>query len=130
MTKLSYGSSRTLPIDFRTAVERIKAALHAEGFGVLSEIDIREAMRKKLQVEVPEHLILGACNPKLAHAALQAEPDLGLLLPCNVTIRVENGATVVSVVDARQMMAVVGNEQLKPIAQEANEALQRALMSL
>ena len=91
---------------------------------------MRKTLKLKLDVEVPEQLILGACNPNLAHAALQAEPDLGLLLPCNVTVRVDRGVTFVSTVDAEKMLGMVGNPLLAPIAREASERLQRVLESL
>jgi len=110
--------------------EQVKAALKVEGFGVLSEIDVRKTLKQKLDVEVPEQIILGACNPKLAHASLQAEPDLGLLLPCNVTVRIDQGVTLVSIVDAEKMLGMVGNAALTPVAKEASERLQRVLDSL
>lgn len=97
---------------------------------MLAEIDIRKAMKEKLNAEYPSYLILGACNPQLAHRALQAEPRLGLLLPCNVTVREVGGGTEVAVVDADAMLAVVENEDLKPIAREAAQKLRRVIESV
>ena len=106
-----YGYSRAVEASFDEAVERTKAALKAEGFGVLAEIDIQRAMKEKLGVDMPRHLILGACNPRLAHRALEAEPDVSLLLPCNVVVREREGRVLVSAIDAEQMMSVVGNPE-------------------
>lgn len=121
------GYSRTVEVGYSEAVDRVKAALKEEGFGVLSEIDIREKFREKLGVEGPPHVILGACNPQLAHRALEAQPDLSLLLPCNVVVREHEGTVEVSAVDAEKMMEVVGNPDLEPIARDANERLRRAV---
>jgi uncharacterized protein (DUF302 family) len=108
-------------------VERVKAALKEQGFGVLAEINVRQALQEKLGIDFPAYVILGACNPQLAHRALTTEPQIGLLLPCNVVVREDRGATEVVVIDARQMMQVVGNPQLEPIAEEANQRLRKAL---
>jgi uncharacterized protein (DUF302 family)/glutaredoxin len=124
-----YGLTRRLPgADYATAVEATKQALATEGFGVLTEIDVRATMRKKLDVEFPNYVILGACNPPLAHQALTAEPGLGLLLPCNVVVAQDpDGAVVVSAVDPVTMFSVVDNRDLKPVAKEVRARLARAL---
>lgn len=127
---MDYGKSRTVGLDFATAVTRVKEALKEQGFGVLSEIDVKKTLKEKLGVDVPEQVILGACNPKLAHAGLTAEPELGLLLPCNVTVRIDQGVTRVSVIDAKKMMDMVGNPDLAAVAAEANERLDRVLECL
>ncbi len=122
-----YGYSRPVSLTFEQALERIRATLKDQGFGVLTEIDIQKALREKLGVEFPRYLILGACNPQLAHQALQFDLDIGLLLPCNVVIRESDGRVEVAVVDARRMLSVVGDERLTPIAEQANERLRRAV---
>ena len=127
ITRQKYGFSKVIPLAFGAALERVTEQLKQEGFGVLAEIDIRRAMKEKLNVEYPRYTILGACNPQLAHRALQAEPRLGLLLPCNVTVREVGGGSEVAVVDAEAMLSVVGSGELRPVAREAAERLQRVL---
>ena len=127
ITALKYGSSRTVAASFDDAVARVKQALQEQGFGVQAEIDISKALKEKLGVEVPRQLILGACNPQLAHQALQAEPEVSLLLPCNVTVRQKPGAVEVAVIDAGRLMEFVGNPALTPLAQEASRRLQAVL---
>lgn len=127
---VKYGFARTVDMSYENAVERVKAALKEEGFGVLAEIDVRRAMQEKLGIDFPKYVILGACNPQLANRALSLEPHVGLLLPCNVVVREQAGVTEVSVIDARQMMAFVGNQALAPVAEEANQRLSRALAAL
>lgn len=127
ITRQKYGFSKIIPLAFGPALERVTEQLKQEGFGVLAEIDIRRAMKEKLNVEYPRYTILGACNPQLAHRALQAEPRLGLLLPCNVTVCEVGGGSEVAVVDAEAMLSVVGSDELRPIAREAAERLQRVL---
>src|SRR5579872_6307428 len=114
-----------LPID--EAVERVKALLKDEGFGVLCEIDVRKTLAEKLGTEFRPYRILGACNPVLAHEALNADPQLGLLLPCNVVVQEESGHSIVSAIDAMAMMSVANNPALQPIARYANERLARVL---
>ncbi len=127
ITALKYGSSKTIAANFDDAVARVKQALQEQGFGVQAEIDISKALKEKLGVEVPRQLILGACNPQLAYQALQAEPEVSLLLPCNVTVSQKLGAVEVAVIDAGRLMEFVGNPALRPLAQEANRRLQAAL---
>lgn len=126
-----YGFRATVPMAYADAIERITGTLKEEGFGILTEIDVQATMKKKLDVDVQPYIILGACNPKLAYQGLQAEPELGLLLPCNVIVYDnEDGTSTVSIVDPAQMLGVVDNPALKPIAQEAERRLRRALDSL
>lgn len=122
-----YGFIKVVPYGYEEAVEKTKAALKEQGFGVLAEIDIRKALKEKLDVDTPSYLILGACNPPLAHRALIAEPSIGLLLPCNVTVRDNGGRIEVATIDAEQMMGFIGNAALAPIAAEANDRLRKAL---
>lgn len=123
----NYGYRRTVDHTFDDAIERAKAALKEQGFGVLAEIDIQKAMKEKLDLEVPPHRILGACNPHLAHRALELEPEISLLLPCNVVVQERDGRVEVATIDAEQMLAFAGNDALEPIAREANERLRKAV---
>ena len=124
-----YGYTRTLEgVPFEAAVERITESLKKEGFGVLTTIDVAATLKKKLDQDFRRYVILGACNPQLAHRALTADLPVGLLLPCNVTVfEGDRGESVVQVVKPEAMLGVVHNAQLKPIAQEADERLVRAL---
>src|SRR5512137_2710074 len=120
------GSTVRLKRDFAAATVQVIEALKSEGFGVLTEIDVKETMKKKLGVEFGPYKILGACNTALAHRALTIAPEVGLLLPCNVVVRqVEEGVSEVSLVDPLGMMAVVGNPDLQAVAQEARNKLER-----
>lgn len=115
-TATGYTITATTPLAFDEAVERVREELKAEGFGVLCEIDVQATLREKLEVEREPYLILGACNPPLAHAALEAEADLGTLLPCNVVVYVQDGETHVSAIDAERMLSIVGNDRLAEVA--------------
>jgi uncharacterized protein (DUF302 family) len=120
-----------LKTDFETSLTRTVDALKVEGFGVLTEIDVRETLKKKLGVDYPAYKILGACNPPLAYRALTAAPEVGLLLPCNVTVRqLENATVEVALIDPIMMMGVVSNPALKPVADEARSRLERVAASL
>lgn len=130
MESADYGVGRYLDEPYESALPRVVQALKAEGFGVISEIDVRHTMQEKLGVDVPPHTILGACNPHLAHAALQAEPDLGVLLPCNVVVYATDAGTRVTAVNAGMMLSMVGNEDLRPIADQVQERLDRVIASL
>jgi len=122
-----YGYGVTTSLGFEQAKLRVRETLKEQGFGVLTEIDIRAALKEKLGVEFPEYAILGACNPNLAYRALQQEPEIGLLLPCNVVVRRREGKTEVLAVDAEKMLAVVNRPELASIATEANQRLRAAL---
>lgn len=131
-TRSEYGFRKTIDRPYDDAVLAAKAALQAEGFGILSEIDIREKLREKLGVEFQRYIILGACNPPLAHRALQAEPEIGLLLPCNVIVyETADGKSVVAAVDPDAMLSVVGDDpRIREVAADAKARLQRALKAL
>jgi uncharacterized protein (DUF302 family) len=130
-TQNKLGISVQLTADFGTALARTVEALKAEGFGILTEIDVKETMKKKLGVDYLPYKILGACNPSLAHRALETAPEVGLLLPCNVTVRqLGSGAVQVSLVDPMEMMAAVGNPELQPVAREARARLERVALAL
>ena len=123
-----YGLSVTLPAGFADSVARTRAALAEQGFGVLTEIDVAATMKAKLGEEMTPYLILGACNPPLAHQALLAEPSIGLLLPCNVVVRaVDDTHTLVEAMDPTVMVTATRNPGLADIADRARERLERAL---
>ena len=124
-----YGIGTTVPLEYAQAVERTKEALAAEGFGVLTEIDVAATMKKKLDVDFRPYIILGACNPPLAHRALSAERDIGLLLPCNVIVYADDipGRSVVAVMDPVEALQLTGNEEIRPLAEEVRSRLTRVL---
>lgn len=129
-TALKYGYAKLVNASFDETLERVRKALQQEGFGVQAEINISNALREKLGVELPRQLILGACNPQLAYKALQLEPEINLLLPCNVTLRQVSDGVEVAVIDAGKLMQFVGNPELTPLAQEANRRLQAVLEAI
>ncbi len=130
MKSASYGFGTTLSMSYEEAVPRVKEALKTEGFGVLTEIDVQRTMHEKLGAEMEPYIILGACNPPLAHRVLEQEPDIGLLLPCNVVVRAEGKVSRVEVADPQAMLGIVGNEELDAVADEAKRRLQRVIASL
>lgn len=129
VTEYAYRTKLGLP--YEQAVKKTTAALKAEGFGVLTEIDVKATLKKKLDADFRKYVILGACNPPLAHRALQAELEIGLLLPCNVIVyEADDGGSVVSIVDPISMLGVVESAALDPVAQEARTRLQRVVENL
>ncbi|MGC1214884.1 MAG: DUF302 domain-containing protein [Micromonospora sp.] len=125
---MSYAMTVRLSAGFGPTVERVRAALKDQGFGVLTEIDMRSTLREKLGVDMEEYLILGACNPPLAHRAVQADPAIGLLLPCNVAVRaVGPDTTVVQAMDPQVMVQLSDAPELRAIADEATGRLRAAL---
>jgi uncharacterized protein (DUF302 family) len=129
---MTYYNDRRVEAGFEEAIELTREALAEEGFGVLAEIDVTEKMEEKLELEeFRDYRILGACNPPLANEGLENEINLGVLLPCNVVVYVDDdGETVVSAVDPSAMLSVVGNPEMDPIAEEVGESLDRVLNSL
>jgi uncharacterized protein (DUF302 family) len=128
---LALGFSTQLNTDFASAIQRVTDALKTEGFGVLTEIDVQATFKKKLNVDFRPYKILGACHPSLAHKALSTTPEVGLLLPCNVTItQTGPGQVEVSIVDPLTMLGVVGQPELEPVASEARVKLARVINSL
>ncbi|MDL1898354.1 DUF302 domain-containing protein [Anaerolineae bacterium CFX7] len=125
------GFNVRLDADFDDAVARVTAALKQEGFGVLTEIDVRATLKQKLDVDFRPYKILGACNPPFAHRVLSAAPEVGLLLPCNVTVAAnEAGGVDVAIIDPLVMFQVVNNDAVKPVAQAVREKLLRVAANL
>jgi uncharacterized protein (DUF302 family) len=124
---MKYGFSKTTDYGFEQAIEKVTEELKKEGFGVLTTIDVKETLKKKIDVDFKKYTILGACNPKLAHGGLQVEEELGLLLPCNVILYEKNGKIVVSIFDPIVMTAVIDNPEMKPVAEEVKNKLKRVL---
>ena len=123
MLATGYTLSATTELGFTETADRVRDELKAEGFGVLCEIDVQATLKEKLGVDGEPYLILGACNPPLAHQALEAEPDLGTLLPCNVVVYQRGSETHISAIDAERMLSIVGNEALAPVAAEVRSRL-------
>jgi uncharacterized protein (DUF302 family) len=130
-TALQLGVTVRVNKNFDEAVAQVTAALKAEGFGVLTEIDVKETLKKKIDVDFRPYKILGACNPPLAYRALSIVPEVGLLLPCNVTVSyVEDNVTDVSLVDPVSMLGFVQHPDLEPVAEEARARLDRVAKAL
>lgn len=131
-TATQLGIQVHLDTTYESAIEQVTAALKEQGFGVLTEIDVKATMKKKLDVDFKKYVILGACNPPLAHRALTAEPAIGLLLPCNVIVYEdeERGGAVVSLVDPLAMMGFIDNPALGPVASEARARLEKVAAAL
>ena len=124
---MNYGFSKTVNLSFDQTVEKVTEELKKEGFGVLTTIDVKETLKKKLDVDFKRYTILGACNPPFAHKALQAEEEIGLLLPCNVIVYEKGSSTVVSAFDPMAMMRVIDNEKMGPIAEEVRDRVKRVI---
>lgn len=126
-----YGFGRTVALPFDTAVERVTAALGAEGFGILTEIDVQATLKKKLDLDRPRLRILGACNPSLAAKAFDAEPSIGLLMPCNVVVREDaEGQVHVEMLDPIALFELTGRADVEPLAREVRSRLDRALAAV
>ena len=129
-TKMHYGFQKTVDLSFEDSINIVTEELKKEGFGILTTIDVKETLKIKIDVDFKKYTILGACNPALAHKALQVEEEIGLLLPCNVIVYEKDGKSAVSVFDPSLMFKVVENENLNPIAEEVKEKLLRVFDSI
>lgn len=127
---MNYGFSKTVDLSFEDTINKVTEELKKEGFGILTTIDVKETLKSKIDVDFKKYTILGACNPTLAHKALQAEEEIGLLLPCNVIVYEKEGKSAVSVFDPSLMSKVVENEKLDSIAEEVKEKLERVFDSI
>lgn len=129
---VGYGLFRTVDMSYEAAVEKVTATLKEQGFGILTEIDVKATLKKKLDKDFTKYIILGACNPPLAFQALSAEIDIGLLLPCNVTVyeHPSTGKTIVSAIDPKVLVDVTGRTDLKAVAEEVSVKLNAALDAL
>ncbi len=126
-----YTFGKAVTCRFDEAIERVTAALSKEGFGVLTEIDVAATLKKKLGKEMPPYRILGACNPAFAHRAIEAEPQIGALLPCNVVVRQDvQGGTHVEMMDPQAVMQLVGRPEIEEIGREVRTRLERALAAV
>lgn len=122
---MEYGFSKKVDMSYEKAVEKVTEELKKEGFGVLTSIDVKDTLKKKIDVDFKKYIILGACNPSLAHKALESEEELGLLLPCNVIVYEKNDGTMVSFFDPMIMTHLIDNDKLKIIAEEVQSKLKR-----
>ncbi|MDY0000582.1 MAG: DUF302 domain-containing protein [Polyangia bacterium] len=129
---VTYGITRELPeVGYEEAVPRVIEALKTEGFGAITEIDVKAIMKKRLDVDFERYLIIGACNPGLAHEAISAEPLIGLLLPCNVVVKDRpGGGSIVSALDPREVFKLVGRDDVRPLADEVAARLERVIERL
>jgi uncharacterized protein (DUF302 family) len=127
---MNYGFSKTTDYNFEHAIEKVTEELKNEGFGILTTIDVKDTLKKKIDVDFKKYTILGACNPKLAHGGLQVEEELGLLLPCNVIVYEKDYKTVVSIFDPMIMTLVIDNPEMKPVAEEVKKKLEKVLAAV
>jgi uncharacterized protein (DUF302 family) len=131
MEKSKYGFKKTLKMSYEKAIEKVTSALKEEGFGILTQIDVKETLKKKLNVDFRKYVILGACNPPFAYQSLQAETDIGLLLPCNVIVyENDSGNAVVSAIDPESAMGMIDNPKLKEIAAQVGAKLKVVIENL
>lgn len=129
--QLIFGLRKDSSAGYAETIERVKAALKEQGFGVLTEIDVKATLKAKIGEDVPPYIILGACNPPLAHRAIAANPEVGMLLPCNVVVReTPGGGVVVEAMDPVAAMGIVQDEAVKAVAQEARDGIAKALEAL
>jgi uncharacterized protein (DUF302 family) len=124
---MQYGISKTVNLTYDAAVEKVMEELKKEGFGVLTTIDVRDTLKKKLDVDFRRYVILGACNPPFAYKALMAEEEIGLLLPCNVIVYEKGDTTVVAAFDPMVMTTIIENAAVRPIAEEVRKRIERAV---
>ncbi|HSO94221.1 MAG TPA: DUF302 domain-containing protein [Candidatus Dormibacteraeota bacterium] len=127
---MQYGRTIEIDLPYDEAVVRVREAFKQQGFGILTEIDVRKTLNEKLGLEMEDYIILGACNPQLAHRALDIDRDIGLLLPCNVVVRRKDGRTLVQALDPAIMVSVPERTELQPIADEASRRIDAALAAL
>jgi uncharacterized protein (DUF302 family) len=127
---MKYGMSRTLNRPFDDVVKDVRDALTEQGFGIVTEVDMQATLHNKIGVDIDPQIILGACNPKYAHRSLQAEPSIGLLLPCNVVVRKTDAGTMVEMINPEMMITITDNPAISGIADEVTEMLAAALASL
>ena len=127
---MQYGFSKAVDLPYEEAIEKVTVELKKEGFGVLTSIDVKDTLKQKINVDFKKYTILGACNPPIAHRALQEEEELGLLLPCNVIVYEKDDMTKVSIFDPMVMTWILENDNMKPIATEVQERLQRVLAAI
>ena len=127
---MQYGFSKMVDMSYEQTLEKVTAELKKEGFGVLTSIDVKETLKQKINVDFKKYTILGACNPPIAHRALLEEEELGLLLPCNVIVYEKDNKTQVSIFDPMVMTWIMENDNMKPIATEVQEKLQRVLKAI
>lgn len=130
MNETTYGYSTSVDYDFDTAVQKVTSALKEQGFGIMTTIDVKAKMKEKIDHDMEDYVILGACNPKSAVKVLQEEIEIGLLLPCNVIVYNKDGKTHVSAIRPTQAMGMIDKPELKPIAQEIEEKLKSVISSL
>jgi len=126
----NYVFGKTVNLGFDEAITRVTEALAKEGFGVLTEIDVKATLKKKLGLEMPPYRILGACNPQFAHKAIEIEPQIGALLPCNVVVREEAGKTRVDIMDPKSVLQLVERPEIESIAVEVRKRLERVVAAL
>lgn len=127
---ISYGFKKKISLPFDKALEVVIEELKGKGFGILTKIDVKEKFKEKLGIDFPSYVILGACNPPYAHKAIQAEEDIGLLLPCNVLIYEKEGTTILSIIKPSTAMGMIENEALKQIATEVEAKLKEVFDSV
>ncbi|HLZ24211.1 MAG TPA: DUF302 domain-containing protein [Ktedonobacterales bacterium] len=126
----TYGFGTSLHVPYEQAITQVRDALKDEGFGILTEIDVQRTLHEKLGVEMEPYIILGACNPPLAHQALTEDPEIGLLLPCNVVVRAAGAGSRVDIADPEAMLGIVSNDRVRSVAQEAKQRLLRVAAAL
>lgn len=127
---MKYGISKTVSLPYEQAIDRVTEELKKEGFGVLTTIDVSDTLKKKINVDFPKYVILGACNPPFAHKSLVAEEEIGLLLPCNVIVYEKNKTTHVAAFDPLTMGKIIDNPAIEPIAAEIRTRLERVIAAV